>query len=59
MLASNLTDSEKFTIWTECEKFIQKDKNLSKKFGTRLLVNWKGDDSVLNDNKIRFFGYYT
>ena len=52
MLASNLTDSEKFTIWTECEKFIQKDKNLSKKFGTRLLVNWKGDDSVLNDNKI-------
>ena len=34
MLASNLTDSEKFAIWTECEKFIQKDKNLSKKFGT-------------------------
>ena len=33
-LASNLTDSEKFAIRTECEKFIKKDENLSKKFNS-------------------------
>ena len=33
-LASNLTDSKKFAIQVECEKFIKKDENLSKKFNS-------------------------
>ena len=33
-LASSLTDGEKFAIRTECEKFIRKDENLSKKFNS-------------------------
>ena len=36
MLASDLTDNEKFAIRTECEKFIKKDENLSKKFNSCL-----------------------
>ena len=36
MLTSNLTDSKKFAIWTECEKFIKKDKKLSKKYNSCL-----------------------
>ena len=36
MLASDLTDNEKFAIQTECEKFIKKDENLSKKFNSCL-----------------------
>ena len=31
-LASNLTGSEKLAIQTECQKFLNKDENLSKKF---------------------------
>ena len=33
-LASNLTDSRKFAIQVECEKFVKKDENLSKKFNS-------------------------
>ena len=31
-LASNLTGSEKLAIQTECQKFLNKDENLSKQF---------------------------
>ena len=33
-MASYLTGSKKFAIRTECEKFIKKDENLSKKFNS-------------------------
>ena len=33
-MASNLTDSEKLAIQTECEKFIKKYENLSKKLSS-------------------------
>ena len=33
-LASSLTDNEKLAIQTECNKFIKKDENLSKKFNS-------------------------
>ena len=50
-LASSLTDGEKFAIRTECEKFIRKDENLSKKFNSCTKEDQKWVLSYLSTSK--------
>ena len=53
-LASNLTNSEKLAIRTECKKFLNKDENLSKKFNA---LAEKDQEQVLDNlstGKVQF-----